>query len=242
MIYFAADVHLGLRAGDPAEREIRFAQWLRSLRKPDTEALYLLGDIWDFWYEYRYVIPAEGARVAGAIIELVDYGVKVYYVPGNHDIWLYSFWQKSGVQILQQPQVLELQGKRLLVGHGDALGGAARSYRFMLKIFHSRVCQVLFSGLHPWLAFRFANSWSNSSRRKHGGYKFKGEAEPLYQFCKSECEKAAAAGKPFDYCVFGHFHDAVDMPVGSSRLVVLKDWIDGGVHYAALDRGQLEVF
>lgn len=236
MIYFVADIHLGLKAGPegPAEREARFVEWLHSINRPDTEALWLLGDIWDFWYEYRDVIPREAVRVVAAISNLLDAGVKVYYIPGNHDIWLYSFWQKLGVQVLQQPQTVELSGKRILLGHGDALGGAKWGYRLMLRIFHSRVCQVLFSGLHPWLAYRFGTDWSNSNRRKHGGYKFRGEDEPLWRYCKAECEKATVAGAPVDLCLFGHFHDAVDMPVAGSRLVVLKDWIDGGVHYAAL--------
>lgn len=236
MIYFVADIHLGLKAGPegPAEREARFVEWLHSINRPDTEALWLLGDIWDFWYEYRDVIPREAVRVVAAISNLLDAGVKVYYIPGNHDMWLYSFWQKLGVQVLQQPQTVELSGRRILLGHGDALGGATWNYRLMLSIFHSRVCQVLFSGLHPWLAYRFGTDWSNSNRRKHGGYKFRGEEEPLWKYCKAECEKAAAAGAPVDLCLFGHFHDAVDMPVADSRLVVLKDWIDGGVHYASL--------
>ena len=240
MIYFVADVHLGLKAGDPAEREARFVKWLRSICSPDTEALWLLGDIWDFWYEYRDVIPAEAARVTAALIDLVDAGIKVYYVPGNHDVWLYSFWQKIGVQVVKQPQLIEASGKRLLLGHGDGLGGVNFGYRLMLGVFHSKVCQTLFSGLHPWLAFRFGTDWSNSNRRKHGGYRFKGEEEPLYRWCRAECEKASAAGKPVDCCIFGHFHDAVDLPLGlsapgsASRLIVLKDWIEGGERFASL--------
>ncbi|MBR3562444.1 MAG: UDP-2,3-diacylglucosamine diphosphatase [Bacteroidales bacterium] len=232
--YFVADIHLGLRANDPAAREERFVQWLRSTRNPETKALWLLGDIWDFWYEYRDVIPREAARVTAQILELVDEGVEVYYIPGNHDIWLYSFWQEMGVKVLPQTQEIELCGKKFLLGHGDGLGGAKWGYRLMLKIFHSRVCQVLFNQLHPWLAYRFGTDWSNSNRRKHGGYKFKGEAEPLYKFC---------ADKPADFCIFGHFHDAVDMPLPSgSRLIVLKDWIgDPAPHYAVWDGDSLEV-
>ena len=236
MIYFVADVHLGLKAGPegPAEREARFVEWLHSINRPDTEALWLLGDIWDFWYEYRDLIPREAARVTAAIIGLLEAGIKVYYIPGNHDVWLYSFWQKMGVQVLAQPQTVELCGKRILLGHGDALGGAKWNYRLMLSLFNSRVCQVLFSGLHPWLAYRFGTDWSNSNRRKHGGYKFRGEDEPLYKFCLD---------KKADYQIFGHFHDAVDMTLPSgSRLIVLKDWIgDPEPHYAMWDGSTLEV-
>ena len=268
MIYFVADIHLGLKAGPgapagslagassvatsgarsfvgapalsgPEAREARFVAWLRSINRPDTEALWLLGDIWDFWYEYRDVIPREGVRVIAAIVDLLDAGVKVYFVPGNHDVWLYSFWQKLGVKVVNQPQRIEAAGKRLIVGHGDGLGGAPIGYRIMSHIFHSKVCQVLFSTLHPWFAFGFGNGWSNDNRKRHFEYHFRGTEEPLYRWCKAECEKAAAAGAPVDCCLFGHFHDSVDLPLRleaapASRLVVLKDWIDGGTHFASL--------
>ena len=233
-IYFVADVHLGLKAGDPAEREERFVKWLRGIRTPETKAVWLLGDIWDFWYEYRDVIPREAARVTAQILELVDEGVEVYYIPGNHDIWLYSFWQEMGVKVLPQTQEIELCGKKFLLGHGDGLGGAKWGYRLMLKIFHSRVCQVLFNQLHPWLAYRFGTDWSNSNRRRHGGYKFRGADEPLYKFCLEQ-EKA-------DFRIFGHFHDAVDMAMpDGGRLIVLKDWIAGGEHFACFDGETFEV-
>ena len=231
MIYFASDVHLGLRSGDPREREERFVSWLKSLRKPDTEALYLLGDIWDFWYEYRDVIPREGIRVVAAIVGLLDSGVKVYYFPGNHDVWLYSFWQSLGVRVLSQPHRCTLGGKRFLLGHGDALGGASRGYRFMLKIFNSRICRALFSSLHPRLAFGLANCLSARNRGRHTSYKFRGKDEPLYKFCAQ-----SIAAEPADFCIFGHFHDSVDLPLeGGSRLIVLKDWLDAGTPFASWD-------
>lgn len=233
-IYFVADVHLGLKAGDPTEREERFVKWLRGIRTPETKAVWLLGDIWDFWYEYRDVIPREGFRVTAAISNLLDDGIEVYFIPGNHDIWLYSFWQNLGVKVVPQTQRMEAGGKTFLLGHGDGLGGAKWGYRLMLRIFHSRVCQVLFNQLHPWLAYRFGTDWSNSNRRKHGGYKFRGADEPLYKFCLEQ-EKA-------DFSIFGHFHDAVDMPLpNGSRLIVLKDWIEGGEHFACFDGETLEV-
>ncbi|MBR0299570.1 MAG: UDP-2,3-diacylglucosamine diphosphatase [Bacteroidales bacterium] len=234
--YFVADVHLGLKAGNPSEREDRFVQWLRSIRTAETKSLWLLGDIWDFWYEYRDVVPREGARVVSELIQMVAEGIEVNFIPGNHDIWCYSFFESLGIRKLQQPQVADIDGKSFLLGHGDALGGAKLGYRLMLRIFHSRVCQVLFNQLHPWIAFRFGTDWSNSNRRKHGGYKFKGESEPLYQFCAGYSRQAP------DFCIFGHFHDQYDavLPTGS-RLIVLKDWIAGGVHYACWDGEDLFV-
>ncbi|MBP5566294.1 MAG: metallophosphoesterase [Bacteroidales bacterium] len=233
-IYFVADIHLGLDACDPAAREERFVQWLRSLRNPETKSVWLLGDIWDFWYEYRDVIPREGVRVLSELIQMVSEGIEVVFMPGNHDIWCYSLFEKLGIRKVEQTQVLEVDGKTFLLGHGDGLGGAKWGYRLMLKIFHSRTCQVLFNQLHPWLAYRFGTDWSNSNRRKHGGYKFKGEAEPLYKFCLD---------KKADYCIFGHFHDAVDMTLPSGgRLIVLKDWIgDTAPHYAVWDGKSLEI-
>lgn len=237
MIYFAADVHLGLALGDAHRREERFVAWLKSLEKPDTEALYLLGDIWDFWYEYKRVIPREGTRVIAAIVRLLDAGVKVYYFPGNHDVWLYSFWQDLGVDVVDQPYCASINGTRFLLGHGDGLGGAPFGYRCMSWVFHSRFCQALFNLLHPALAFGLGCSWSNRNRFTHNGYKFRGKDEPLYKFC---VEKTTA--EPADFCIFGHFHEAVDMllPTGA-RLVVLKDWIDGFDHYACWDGSTLSV-
>ena len=233
-IYFVADIHLGLDACDPVAREERFVQWLRSLRNPETKSVWLLGDIWDFWYEYRDVIPREGVRVLCELIQMVSEGIEVVFMPGNHDIWCYSLFESLGIRKAEQTQLLEMDGKTFLLGHGDGLGGAKWGYRLMLKIFHSRTCQVLFNQLHPWLAYRFGTDWSNSNRRKHGGYKFKGEAEPLYKFCLD---------KKADYFIFGHFHDAVDMTLPSGgRLIVLKDWIgDTAPHYAVWDGKSLEI-
>ena len=237
-VYFVADVHLGLDANDPKAREERFVQGLRSIRTPETKAVWLLGDIWDFWYEYRDLIPREAARVTAQIINLVDEGVEVYYIPGNHDVWLYSFWQNMGVKVLPQPQSLDLDGRHFTVGHGDGLGGASFGYRLMLKIFHSRVCQVLFNQLHPWLAYRFGTDWSNNNRRKHGGYTFRGAEEPLYKYCVETPDQVGG-----DVFIFGHFHDSVDMPLPTgSRLIVLKDWIcDAAPHFACWDGEKLQV-
>jgi len=237
-VYFASDVHLGLIKTDPEEREDRFVAWLKSIRREDTKALYLLGDIWDFWYEYRDVLPRIGTRVVSELIQMMDEGVEVYFMPGNHDIWCYSYFESIGIKKIKQPYTVVIDGKTFLLGHGDLLGGSEWKYRNMMKLFHSRFFQKLFSTLHPWLAFRIGLDWSSSSRRRHGGYKFRGAEEPLYKFCVAEC-----AGKNIDYCIFGHFHDSVDMtlPEGE-RLIVLKDWIGGGVHYACFDGEELSIF
>ena len=236
-IYFAADVHLGLKANDPDERERRFADWLKSLPREETRALYLLGDIWDFWYEYRDVIPRIGTRVLARLIDLVEAGVEVYFMPGNHDIWCYSYFESIGIRKIEQPYFLEFGGKTFLLGHGDALGGSSRSYKIMNRAFHNRFLQRCFSTLHPWLAFRFGLDWSRKNRRRHNGYCFRGEQEPIYKYAVQEC-----AGRKVDYCIFGHYHNQVDMTLpGGERFVIVKDWIDGGEHYACFDDGGLTV-
>lgn len=229
--YFVSDVHLGLRTSDPAEREERFVNFLKGIPRDGTLALYLLGDIWDFWYEYRDVIPREGARVVAQLVDLMDAGVKVRFFPGNHDIWCYSFFQSLGIEVFREPVSVQIGNARFHLGHGDGLGGARWSYRFMQKIFHCRFLQRCFSTLHPWIAFRFGLGWSTGNRRTHEPYHFRGAEEPLYRYAV-----AKAAEEKVDYFIFGHFHDKVRLalPCGST-FVILKDWMDGGVQGAVYD-------
>lgn len=226
LAYFVADVHLGLKSMDPREREARFVSFLKSIPR-DALALYLLGDIWDFWYEYRDVVPREGARVIAELVNLVDAGVDVVFVPGNHDIWTYSYLQSLGIRKCGQPYFVTLGGRSFCLGHGDGLGGSGLGYKITNAIFKSRLLQSLFNILHPWIAYRIAESWTESNRKRHEGYHFRGKDEPLYRFASSRTE---------DYCIFGHFHDGVDMPLdGGRRLVVLQDWIRGGRPHAVFD-------
>jgi len=223
LIYFVSDVHLGLDVKDPADRERRFVAFLRSLDPQRTKALYMLGDIWDFWYEYHDVAPMGYVRVFSAILDLIEAGVKVYFFRGNHDIWIYHYFSRLGMEILEQPYVLEAGGKRFCLGHGDGLGPGMYSYKLMRWVFRARFFQVLYSFLHPWLAFRLGKGWSKKSRlAKSVEYVFRGEDEPLYKWCADFC-----AETPVDYFIFGHYHTRVDMPVaGGARLLILKDWMD----------------
>jgi len=225
--YFVSDVHLGLQVADPSGREARFVSFLKGIPAAETEALYLLGDIWDFWYEYRDVVPKGYVRVFGALADLMDAGVKVFFFSGNHDIWTYRYFEELGMTRLEQPFVTEIGGKTFCLGHGDGLGPVDRGYKFLRGIFHNRFFQVCFSSLHPWFAFRLGNGWSRRSRLgKSIGYDFKGDEEPLYKFCVSFNDERAAQGlAPVDTFLFGHYHCAVDLPVGSARLLLLRDWI-----------------
>ena len=219
LTYFVSDVHLGLDVADPSGREARFVAFLRGIPASETEALYLLGDIWDFWYEYRDVVPKGYTRVFAALQGLMDAGVKVYFFQGNHDIWTYSYFEELGMTRCVQPYVTGIGGKTFCLGHGDGLGPGMRGYKFMRWGFHNRFLQACFSTLHPWIAFRLGQGWSRRSRLgKSIGYAFKGEEEPLYRFC-------ASFAQPVDFFVFGQYHCSVDMPVGQARLLLLRDWI-----------------
>ena len=166
LTYFVSDVHLGLQVADPAAREERFVSFLKGLPQ-ETSALYMLGDIWDFWYEYRDVVPKGYVRVLAALLELMDGGVDVYFFQGNHDIWTYSYFESLGMKKLTQPCRVVIGGKIFCLGHGDGLGPVPAGYRVIKYIFNNKIAQVLFSMLHPWIAYRIGNVWSRHSRLSH---------------------------------------------------------------------------
>lgn len=223
LTYFVADVHLGLDVKSPLERERRFSEFLQSIPADRTESLYLLGDIWDFWYEYRDVVPKGYIRVFSAIQQLIDAGVSVYFFPGNHDVWTYRYFEELGMKKLQQPCLVRIAGKDFCLGHGDGLGPVPSGYRILRGIFHSRVLQFMFSMLHPWVAFRIGNSWSRGNRlARREEYVYKGAAEPLTVFAED-----FSAQHHVDYFIFGHYHVPVHMKLRTgAELYILKDWID----------------
>ena len=222
LTYFVSDVHLGLKVGDPAARERQFVEFLAGIKPEETESVYLLGDIWDFWYEYRDVVPRGYVELFAALKTLMREGVKVYFFRGNHDVWSYSYFQEMGMVPLEQPCAVSIGPKYFCLGHGDGLGKGMRGYKFLRGIFHNRVLQVLFSTLHPWLAFRLGEGWSRRSRlAKNIPYQFKGADEPLYKYC----EAYQKGPVPADYFIFGHYHAETELPVGEARLLLLGDWI-----------------
>ena len=226
-IYFVSDVHLGLQVSDPAGREERFVSFLKSIPAETTRALYLLGDIWDFWYEYKYVVPKGSVRVFAALLELMDAGVEVYFMAGNHDMWCFHYFEELGIKILRQPYCFEADGIHFCVGHGDGLGPVPFGYRLMHGIFSNRIIQALFSTLHPTLAFALGNAWSRRNRLSHAPYRFRGEDEPLYRFA-AEFEKEHRV----DYFIFGHYHAEVDMTLpGGARLLMAKSWMEDSPYW-----------
>lgn len=223
--FFVSDVHLGLEVSDPAAREARFTAFLESIPAERTEALYLLGDIWDFWYEYKYVVPKGYVKVFADLKGLVQKGVRVYFFPGNHDIWAYHYFESLGITVVRQRWLItDIGGKTFCLSHGDGLGPGMTGYKLMRAVFHGRFFQVLFSTLHPRIAFGIGRAWSRRSRlAKRSKYSFKGAEEPLYKWADrmSEVQKV-------DYFIFGHYHCGYQtvLPAGS-QLVLLDDWMEG---------------
>lgn len=217
-----SDVHLGLDVKDPAGREARFVKFLRSIPVESTRALYLLGDIWDFWYEYKYVVPKGYVQVFAALQDLIAGGVQVFFFQGNHDVWTYHYLEENGMVKLEQPFTVKYDSKVFCMGHGDGLGPVPFGYRFLRGLFHNKTAQFLFSLLHPRLAFSLGNAWSKHNRLAHDvTYEFRGTQEPLYKFVQEY-----SASSKVDYFVFGHYHSEVDMTLDSgARLLVLGDWI-----------------
>lgn len=220
--YFVSDVHLGLNVMDPDDRQRRFVSFLKSINPQDTRAVYLLGDIWDFWYEWRDVVPKGYVRVFSALLDLMDAGVSVYFFQGNHDVWTYSYFEELGMKKLFQPYVTEIGGRKFCLGHGDGLGPVPAGYRFLRGVFHNRFFQRIFSMLHPYLAFRLGNGWSKNNRlARNEEYEFRGQDEPLYKFAED-----FSGAEKVDYFIFGHYHTDTDLTLPSgARLIILKDWL-----------------
>lgn len=224
LTYFVSDVHLGLEVGNPELREKRFVKFLRDIPAEETESLYLLGDIWDFWYEYRDVVPKGYVQVFAALTELITAGVKVYFFEGNHDMWSFRYFEELGMVRCDQPYPVTIGSRHFCLGHGDGLGPGMYGYKLMRWAFRNRFLRACFSALHPWMAFRLAQSWSRSSRlSRRDEYHFRGEDEPLWKWCRKYNEGNAT---PADFFIFGHYHCRLDAKIGGSRLLLLKDWID----------------
>ncbi len=227
-LYFASDFHLGVPDRHTSrQRELKLVRWLEHIRS-DAEAIYLLGDIFDFWFEYRTVIPKGFIRLQGKLAELRDAGIPISFFTGNHDMWMFDYFPSElNIPVYRQPIVLQTPGHRMLIGHGDGLGPGDRSYKILKRIFASPVAQWLFARLHPNLGMSIAHYWSGKSRlaNQKREEKFKGEdQEFLMQYCR-ETEQHTH----YDFYIFGHRHLPLDLPVGpSSRYINLGEW----VHYS----------
>ncbi len=239
-IYFISDVHLGLYPPEKsAEREKVLVSWLDSIKEDATE-LYLMGDIFDFWHEYKRVAPRGFTRFLGKIAELSDKGIILHFFTGNHDVWVYDYLAKEiGLTVYRKPVVREINGIRFFLAHGDGLGKGEFGYKILKSIFTNRILQWLFARLHPNFAVGFGLKWSKSSRYAKGivAEPYNGdEKERQVVFAKEKIKT-----EHFDYFIFGHRHAPFDIKITpTSRVINLGDWINNFT-YGVFDGRQFQL-
>lgn len=223
MIYFASDFHLGLPDFESSKvRERIIIQWLDMIKK-DAKHIFFLGDIFEFWYEWKYVIPKHFSRFFGKLAELSDLGIKMHYFTGNHDLWAYDYFsQEFGMKIYRKPQTFVFSNKKFYLAHGDGLGPRDKLYKIMKKLFTNNFLQWCFSNLlHPNRAFKIALKISYKRDAVHKKPQFKGAEEWLIQYAteQNRIEKN-------NYYVFGHRHIPTDFELNSNtKVILLGEWI-----------------
>ena len=239
-IYFASDFHLGVPTQESSlQREKAICKWLDQI-KNDAGEIFLVGDLFDFWYEYTYTIPKGFVRLLGKLAELSDSGIKLHIFTGNHDLWMKDYFKvELNAAIYHEPINREFNNKIFYIGHGDGLGPGDNQYKILKKIFTSKVSQWLFSRLHPNLAFKIAKASSNKSRIAVGktDEKFLGdENEWLFLFCREYLKQ-----NKIDYFIFGHRHLPLDLDVdGKAKYINLGEWFNYKT-YAVFDGEKLEL-
>ena len=241
MIYFVSDIHLGAGGDAVARRTERaFCRWLDTIAE-DATALYLLGDIFDFWFEYQRVVPQGFVRVLGRLAELHDRGVEIVFYTGNHDMWCYDYLTREcGIRIEHSPAIESLYGKRIHLAHGDNLNIKGQPMlRLMNALFHSRLARKLFSWLiHPDLALRFGAWWSGKSRKSHGNREL---PISVLDFLAEYAQKHNASHVDVEAYIFGHLHIPHRRVVDGFEVFFLSDWSRAEATYAAMDSNGIEL-
>jgi UDP-2,3-diacylglucosamine hydrolase len=224
-VYFASDQHLGaptMEASFP--REKKFVAWLDSI-KSDAEAIFLLGDLFDFWFEYKTVVPKGFIRVLGKLAEISDSGIPIYFFVGNHDLWMKDYFEKElNIPVFHQPKEFLINQKKFLIGHGDGLGPKDIGYKRMKKVFTFPLFKWMFRWLHPDLGVKLGQYMSVKNKMISGeeDFKFLGaENEWLVQYCKKKLQE-----NHYDYFVFGHRHLPLEIKLQENSIYFnLGDWI-----------------
>lgn len=236
--YFLSDLHLGASyLKNPRENERRIVRFLDSI-KEDAKTIYLLGDILDYWYEYKTVVPRGYTRFFGKIAELTDRGIEIHWLIGNHDIWIFDYLPSElGVIVHDGTVITEIEGKTFFLSHGDNVGKRDWTFKLIRNIFRNKTCQKLYASIHPRWTIPFAHKWSSHSR-KDGDPEttaYQGENnEYLVRFAKSYLKEHS-----INYFIFGHRHILLDLMLNrESRIVILGDWINY-FSYAVLENGEL---
>ena len=224
-IYFLSDFHLGVPDhASSLKREKCIVRFLSEI-KEDAAAIFIVGDLFDFWYEYKKVVPKGFVRILGKMAELTDSGIPLYFFVGNHDMWMSGYFENElNIPVYYEPKNFEFNGKKFLIGHGDGLGHGDRGYKFLKKIFRNKACQWLFGLLPPYIGMGIAHRSSKSSRAATGqdDAQFLGEdKEWLISYCKEVLHQ-----KHYDFFIFGHRHLPIDFSLDNgSRYINLGDWI-----------------
>lgn len=237
-IYFASDFHLG--ADDNSRvREQKVVKWLSEIQG-NAKAVYLLGDIFDFWFEYRYVVPKGYLRLLGKLAELTDNGVELHLFTGNHDVWMFDYFEKElNASVHHNPVTINEFGYTLMIGHGDGLGPGDRGFKIIKSVFTNKMAQRCFALLHPYLGISLAQYFSRKSRESTGekdAIYLGDDKEFLVQYCHEILKK-----EHIDYFIFGHRHMLLDKKIGShSRYLNLGEWFTS-CNYAILNQDGVEL-
>lgn len=225
-VYFLSDSHLGsLAIADNRKQELRVVHFLESI-KEDASAVYMLGDIFDFWHEYRYVVPKGFTRLLGKISELTDSGIEVHFFTGNHDLWCGDYLEKECGMIIHRNLLhITIGEKDFCIGHGDGMDKKEKSYLILRSIFHNKVCQKLFAAIHPRWGICFGLEWARRSRLKHEKVEgfFDGvKNDGIYRFSEHYLKEYPE----IDYFIYGHRHVDVDIMMNDkTRFIILGDWV-----------------
>ena len=239
-VYFLSDFHLGApNEVESRKREDRLVRFLQDARK-DAGVIFIVGDIFDFWFEYKTVVPKGFVRILGTLAQMADEGIQLHIFTGNHDLWMQDYLSKElNAKLYFEPQQFTIQNKQFLIGHGDGLGPGDEGYKRLKKIFTNPICQWLFRWLHPDAGIQLANYFSRKSRAKTGNADelFLGEdKEWLILYAKEQAKTMAV-----DYFIFGHRHYAIDLRLNEkSRYINLGDWIRLNT-YAVFDGKDLQL-
>lgn len=243
MYYFLSDAHLGSHVvtDDVRAHEQKIVDWLNMARR-DATAIFLLGDIFDFWFEYPRVVPKGFTLLLGTLRSICQEGIPVHFFTGNHDVWTFGYLeQEVGLIVHREPQIFTIEGKQFFLAHGDGLGDDDRGFKFIRWIFHNRACQWAFAHLVPttW-GMAFGQRWSEGRRRKHIQYlpKYRGEKrEPLVIFAKQYAQQHPE----IDYFVFGHRHIELNLMLnGGSQMLIIGDFMRQFT-YATFDGEQISL-
>ncbi|MFD2147756.1 UDP-2,3-diacylglucosamine diphosphatase [Mucilaginibacter antarcticus] len=238
-VYFASDFHLGTGTyAQSRQREDRIVRWLDVI-KTDAAELYLMGDVFDFWFEYKSVVPRGYVRFLGKLAQMADAGIKITLFKGNHDMWMFDYFEKElGATIVSNELEIERNGKKFYLHHGDGLGPGDGMYKLLKKVFRSKLCQWLFARIHPNLGVGIANHWSQHSRIAGENNEERKAAEKEWLVVYS---RELLQSKHYNYLIFGHRHLPLDIKLDdNSRYINLGEWVNYNT-YAVFDGEQLSL-